>query len=219
MIDKACVTSAGRVIGEITVKDVAGVDCLVRVQDGAGKKGQGELELRAAKEKFTFDTIFDVVNPTIAAQATVKVSDKVTAGASAKFDTKYDDDKSPMQFTDYDVALAYKQVDLTAVLQTKSKFSELQLSVFHDVSNTAQVAAQCNFKSKGDAKEVSMVGGAIYAIDNDSKLQVKLDSKGLASANYIQVIKPGVKGIASVQLDTLNFAGDSHQFGLSLILG
>jgi len=72
---------------------------------------------------------------------------------------------------------------------------------------------------EGDAKSVDLTLGAIHALDADTKVQAKADSKGLVSANYIQTIKPGVKGIASVQLDALNLAGDSHKFGLSLILG
>jgi len=100
---------------------------------------------------------------------------------------------------------------------TKGKFSEVCLSVYHDVSPVAQVAAQVNLGIKGDVKELAL--GGLYSLDADSKVQGKVDAKGLFSANYIQIIRPGVKGIASVQVDALNFAGDSHKFGLSLILG
>jgi hypothetical protein len=219
MVDKACVTSAGRLIGEVTVKNTfKGVDALVRVQDGAEKKGQGELEFRVAREKVALDTVIDVVDPTISAAVSYAINDNVLVGAYAKFDTKYDDDKSSAQFTEYDVAVAYAHKDINAVLGTKNKLSEVQLSVYHDVSPVAQTAMSCTMATtKGEVKELAL--GGMYALDAVSKVQGKVDAKGLVWANYIQIISPGVKGIASVQVDALNFAGDSHKFGLSLVLG
>ena len=43
---------------------------------------------------------------------------------------------------------------------------------------------------EGDAKSVDLTLGAIHALDADTKVQAKADSKGLVSANYIQTIKP-----------------------------
>jgi len=245
MIDKACVTSAGRLVGEATIKNavprISNLDTIVRVQDGAGKKGQGELELRLSREKvcfvclafffypdkhifianersqFTLDTVFDVVDPTISAAVSYSVNDQFTLGGYAKFDTKYDDDKSSAQFTDYDVAVQYAHKEITAVGATKSKLSEVTLSLFQDVGSGNQVGFMSTLAVKGEVKDFAV--GAMYNIDADSKLQTKVDNKGLVWANYIQLIRPGVKGIASVQVDALNFAGDSHKFGLSLILG
>jgi len=218
-IDKACVTSGGRLIGEVTIKELRkGVDAIARFQEGGNKKAQGEMEIRLAQEKFAVDTTFDFVNPTIKCQTSFQVNDKVILGVSAKFDTKYDDDKSSAQFTEYDVAGSYNQNDLTVVLASKAKLAEGSLALYHDVSNQVQVAAQIDFGvTKAQIKDLTF--GGIYTIDADSKFQAKVDSKGLLSANYIQIIKPGVKGVASLQIDGLNYTGDQHKFGLSLILG
>jgi len=220
LIDKLSISSEGRLVGEATLKNaLKNTDLICKVQDGAGDSPAGELEVKYTHEKFTFDAGVDVVNgPTIALSSSALIGTTgLTFGASLKLDTKLDETNGSPELKDYNAALHYVQKDVTAVLTTKDKLKEIQLAVYNDVSKETQLGVQCNFLSKGELKSMSV--GAIHQIDADTKLQTKVDNKGNVSANYILAIRPGVKGIASVQVDALNFAGDAHKLGLSLILG
>jgi len=218
-VDKLCIASDGRLTGEATLKNaVANTDLICKVQDGAGEPPAGELEVKYTHDKFTFDCGVDVVNgPTISASGSATVgATGVTVGGSLKLDTKLDEANGSPELKDYNGAISYTNRDVTAVLATKDKMNTLVLSVYNDLSKDTQLGVQCNF-NKAELKSVH--AGAIYQIDADTKLQTKVDNKGIVSANYILAFRPGCKGIASVQIDALNFAGDAHKLGLSLILG
>lgn len=220
LVDKLSISSEGRLVGEATLKNaLKNTDLVCKVSDGAGEAPAGELEVKYTHDKFTFDCGVDVVNgPTLSASGSAAVgATGLTIGASVKLDTKLDEASGTPQLKDYNAAVAYVQKDVTCVLATKDKLKELTLSVYNDLSKETQLGVQCNFLSKGELK--SMQFGALYQIDADTKLQTKVDNKGIVSANYILGIRPGVKGIVSAQVDALNFAGDAHKLGLSLILG
>ena len=71
-----------------------------------------------------------------------------------------------------------------------------------------------------EAKKVkALTVGATYRANSETSYAGKVNSDGIVSANVIQIINPTVKLIASAQVDARNFAGDSHKFGLQLILG
>jgi len=219
LVDKLSISSEGRLVGEATLKNaLKNTDLVCKVQDGGGQGPAGELEVKYTHEKFTFDCGVDVVNgPTLSASGSASFTNGLTFGASIKLDTKLDEGKGSPELKDYNGAVSYTQKDVTCVLTTKSKLNEVSLALYNDLSKDTQLGAQCNFLTKGELK--SMEVGAIYQIDAETKLQTKVDNKGLVSANYIVGLRPGAKGIASVQVDALNFAGDAHKLGLSLILG
>jgi len=220
-VDKLQLTSAGRIIAESTFKNVVkSTDVVVKVQDGAGKSPNGELEVKHTAPKFTVDAAVDVVQgPSLTVSGTVAPVDKWVVGATVKYNTNYDAKKDPV-FEDYGVTVAHQTADATLALATKSKLSALSLTAYVEPSDVAQVAFQADASLKSDAKlgDVTLAVGGLYVLDKDSKVQAKVDSKGLVSANYHVNIRPGVKGVASVQIDALQIAGDSHKFGLSLIL-
>jgi voltage-dependent anion channel protein 2 len=218
-IDKLSIGSDGRLAGEATLKNaLPKTDLVCKVQDGAGEAPTGDLEVKYTHDKFTFDFGVDVVNgPTLSASGSAAVGTTgLTVGASLKLDTKLDEANGTADLKDYNAALHYVHKDITVALTTKEKLNNVTLSVYNDVSKETQLAAQCSF-AKYDLKSMNV--GAIYQIDADTKLQTKVDNKGIVSANYILAVRPGIKGIASVQVDALNFAGDAHKLGLSLILG
>jgi len=218
-IDKLSISTEGRLVGEATLKNaITNTDVVCKVQDGAGQAPAGELEIKYTNDKFTFDCGFDVVNgPTVSASGSALVAQTgVTVGASLKLDTKLDEANGSPELKDYNVAAAYTKKDVTVALSTKDKLNSYQVSVYNDLSRETQLALELVL-GKGDLKSLAV--GTIYQIDADTKVQAKVDNKGVISANYIVAIKPGVKGIASAQVDSLNFAGDSHKLGFSLILG
>jgi len=221
-VDKAQITSAGRVVGEATFKGVVkNTDVVVKVQDGAGKAPSGEVEVKYTAPKFTIDSTIDVVQgPSLTLAGTVAPVDKWVVGATAKYNTNLDAKKDPV-FEDYGVTIAHQTSDATLALATKSKVSAVSLTAYVEPSDVAQVAFQADASLKSDAKlaDVALAVGGVYVLDKDSKVQAKVDSKGIVSANYHITLRPNVKGIASAQVDALQIAGDNHKFGLSLILG
>lgn len=219
LVDKLSISSEGRLVGEATLKNaVKNTDLVCKVSDGANEPPAGELEVKYTHDRFTLDAGVDVVNgPTLNLSGSASLAAGLTLGGSLKLNTKLDDANGTPELKDYGVAASYVQKDVTTVLTTKDRLKEVQLSVYNDLSKETQLGVQCNFLSKGELK--SMQVGALYQIDADTKLQAKVDNKGIVSANYIVALRPGAKGIASVQVDSLNFAGDAHKLGLSLILG
>lgn len=223
-VDKLQITSAGRIVAEGTLKGyVKGTDFIVKVQDGAGKPPNGELEIKYSAPKFTVDTVVDVVQgPSLAVSGTVAPVDKWVLGGTVKYNTNYDQKKDPV-VEDYGFALSHLAGDATVTLATKKKLTQFQGSVHVDVNKDTQVAVQCDASLSKDGKlgglsNVTLTLGGIVNLDAD-KVQAKIDSNGLVSANYHVNIRPGLKGIASAQLDALNFVGDSHKLGLALVLG
>ena len=220
-VDKLQLTSAGRLVGEGTLKNaVKGVDFVVKVQDGAGKLPAGELEIKYSAPKLALDTTVDVVNgPSVSVQGTVQATPKLVVGASVKANTGFDAKKS-LAVEDYNAGVAYQTSDVQVSLTTTKQFSGVKLATWVDVSKDTQVAAQVEASLKGRSLgDVSLTVGGAYQIDADSKLQAKVASNGTVSANYHINIRPGVKGVASAQIDALSLAGDAHKLGLSLILG
>jgi voltage-dependent anion channel protein 2 len=219
-VDKLSISSEGRLAGEATLKNaLSNTDLICKVQDGGGEAPAGELEVKYTHNNFTFDFGVDVVNgPTLSASGSALVGTTgLTLGGSLKLDTKLDGPNGSPDLKDYNAGLAYVHKDVTVVVSTKDKFKEVGVSVYEDLNKDVQLGAQCNFLSKGELKSLNF--GVLYQLDANTKLQTKVDNKGIVSANYILGLQPGVKGIASVQVDALNFAGDAHKLGLSLILG
>jgi len=220
LVDKLSISSEGRLAGEATLKNaLKNTDLVCKVQDGAGEPPAGELEVKYTHDMFTCDVGVDVVNgPTVSLSGSATVGNTgLTLGGSLKLDTKLDEANGAPDLKDYSAALSYVQKDVTCVVSTKDRLKEVSLAVYNDLSKDTQLGVQCNFLTKGELKSMNV--GAMYQIDADTKLQAKVDNKGIVSANYILAFRPGAKGIASVQVDALNFAGDAHKLGLSLILG
>ncbi|KAH9249394.1 hypothetical protein BASA81_012925 [Batrachochytrium salamandrivorans] len=224
-VDKLSISSEGRIAGEATLKNAlvrnsVSSDLVVRVQDGANQAPQGELEVKFSGDKFTLDVTTDVVSgPTIVATSSFQLPNSVLLGASVKVNTKLDDASgaSP-EVKDFNLAASYTKNDVIASFATKCKLSEGTFTLHNNYNKSTTLAAQVTLgATKGELK--SMQVGAIHQLDADTKLQTKVDNKGVISANYILQVKPDVKAIASVQVDALNFAGDAHKLGLSLILG
>ena len=219
LIDKLSISSTGRLVGEATLKNaIPNTDLVCKVQDGAGEAPAGELEVKYTNDKFTFDCGVDVVNgPTLSASGSALVgATGLSLGASLKLDTKLDEASGSPELINYNAGVLYTYKDVTCSLVTKDKMSGFTVSAYNDLNKETQLGAQLNF-SKGELKSLAV--GAMYQLDQDTKLQTKVTNTGVVSANYILAIRPGTKGIASVEIDALNFAGDAHKLGLSLILG
>jgi len=228
LVDKLSIGTDGRITGEATLKnalkEVRGVstDLVCKVSDGAGQAPAGAMEVKLTHNKFTLDIVTDVVNgPTVSTFASALLPHGVTLGASCEVDTKLDESgaKATPELKDYNFSASYTKNDVVASLVTKTKLSEFTFALFNSYSPLTSMSAQATLTcpaGKGELKSMSVA--ALHDIDANTKLQAKVDNKGVISANYILNIQPGVKGVLSVQVDSLNIASDAHKMGISLIL-
>lgn len=217
-VNKFGVKTNGRVFVDATLDNaLAGAEFTVKAEDGAGKAPSGSLSMNYSADSFKVDTNLDFVKgPTLYAAGTFGY-DGFVLGGEVKYNTEFDDSDSGAKLEDYNGSLSYVGDDFTASLSTSSKASVYGVSIHHNVSSSTKVATQFDFNS-ADAGKVLTLGG-ITTVDSETKVQGKIDSNGIVSANWIQTVRPQVQVIASAQLDAKNFNGDSHKFGLQLVLG
>lgn len=215
-ISKLCVTTDGRFQTEASLNNaMEGVKVTVKAEEGADKPPAGELCVDYKNNNAVVNTsvdVCDVNGPTLYGAATFSY-ENFLVGGEARYSTGFDSSEGSAALVDYNMCLGYNGGDFTAALTTKKKASALTASVHQNYSKDVQLATEYNHSAK------TLTVGGLYKLDGTTKLQGKMNSKGIVSANAIQVVSPGVKLISSVELDAKNFAGDSHKFGLQLVLG
>lgn len=215
-INKLCVTTAGRFQTEASLTNAMdGVKITVKAEEGADQPPAGELCVDYSNSNTVVNTsvdVCDVNGPTLYGAATFSY-DNFLVGGEARYSTGFDSSDGAAALVDYNAVAQYNGGDFTASVQTKKKASAVSLNLHQNYSKDVQLATEYNHSAK------LLTLGGLYKLDGSTKLQGKLNSKGVVSANAIQVIGQGVKLISSVELDAKNFAGDSHKFGLQLILG
>merc|ERR1712166_609273 len=118
-----------------------------------------------------------------------------------KYNTQFDSKSSP-SLEDYSAGLSYGTSDMTASFSAAKKLSSFTAAVHHKVSSDLNVAAVVGISDK------SITVGAKKKLAGGAAAQGKVDSNGVVSANWIQVLSPGVKLITSASVDAKNFAGD-----------
>lgn len=203
-VDKACVTTAGRFIAEASLNNaLKGAVFTLKCEDGADKPPAGSLEVNYANDSLNLSIGADVVNgPTLSTEASVAYN-AFTLGGSLKYSSALDD---------YAAGISYSTSDMTASVTAAKKLSSVTAAVHHKVNSDLVVAAVVGINAK------SITVGAKKNLSGGAAAQGKVDSNGIVSANWIQVLSPGVKLITSAAVDAKNFAGDSHKFGLTLVL-
>lgn len=216
-LEKVGVKTDGRLFGEMKVSNVVdGCTFTLKAEDGAGKAPAGNFGVEYASGSLNLETNVDAVNGFALYGAGTFDYDNFTLGGEIKYNTDFDGEAGGASVQDYNGAVAYNGSDFTASLTTKKKASAYSLAYHHAVSADTTVATQFDFSTS--AAKTLTVGG-IYQWDSDTKFQGKFDSNGVVSANWIQVLRPQVKLISSASVNGKDLAGDSHKFGMSLILG
>jgi len=217
-VKKLGVKTNGRVFVEASLDNaLAGAQFTVKAEDGAGKAPSGSVDVDYTLNSLNLNANLDFVRgPTVYAAGTFGF-DSIVLGGEVKYNTEFDDSDSGAKLEDYNGSLSYVGSDFTASLSTTNKASVYGVSIHHNMSRDTQIATQFDFNSKDSGKVLTL--GGLYTVDSHTKLQGKIDSNGIVSSNWIQNVRPSVQVIASAQVDAKNFSGDSHKFGLQLVLG
>jgi len=220
-IDKLFTTTNGRIGCEASIKDVVdGLKVGLKFEDGVAGSGLGSGSINAtySKDMLTLTEEIDIVNgPTITTGLTLEY-DAFVAGAEVKYNTQFDEKEPTPTLEEAGAVLGYTAPDFAASVHALEKGKKLNFVLHHKVDANTAIAAQLETELKSNGAKTMTIGGT-RRIDADTAFSAKVDSKGIVSANWIQVIRPEVKVIASASVDAKNFAGDAHKFGLQLILG
>jgi voltage-dependent anion channel protein 2 len=220
-VDKLFTGSNGRFGLEASTKDnlVEGLKLGLKFEDGVAGSGAGAGSVNATytTDNVTVTSEIDVVEgPTLYSGVTVAYQGFV-AGADIKYNTQLDDKEATPSLTDAGAVVGYGTTDFSTSVHAQEKGKKLNF-VYHQVvdADTA-VVAQLELEPKGSNRLLTL-GGA-KRIDAFTTFSGKVDSKGVVSANWIQVIRPQVKVIVSAAVDSKSLAADSHKFGIQLLLG
>ena len=217
-VNKAKIATSGRLTGECTLDDAFdGASVTVTLEDGAGKVPSGKIALKLDKKSFALDSTVDVTEgPSLSSQVSYAY-EKFTVGASATLNTNFDDKEGSPAVSDFGAGLKYDGGDFSVAVLGAKKFNALTLGVHHKYSASTTVAGQVDIDRKKNTNAITL--GALRKVDAETTFQGKVNSCGVVSGNYIQVLRPDVKLIASAQLNAKDFNAGGHKFGLSLILG
>ena len=212
-VKKLAVDTAGRMQGEVRVEHAAlqGAAVTLKAEDGAGAPTTAEVGLDYMAGPLNLSASVDVTSPggpALWGAGTVAYEQFFVGG-----EVKYATGNKEQPLADYNACAGYVAGDITAALQTKSKASQVQLSVHQKYSKDVELATEYIHSRK------LLTVGALYKLDASTTLQGKVDSCGLVSCNALQVISAGVKLVSSVEIDATNLAGDAHRFGMTLHLG
>jgi len=217
-IKKLEVNTDGRFTAEASLKATPALNTTVKVSEGGDAAPAADVSLEYANEQLAASLVCDVTDPagpTLHGQASVGVAvpnstARLVIGAETKYATGLDSSSTP-SVADYNVGAALEHGDLVASFHTKKKLSQPTFSVHHRRSTTMSLAAQYAHASK------LVTVGSTFQVDPLVKVQGKIDSNAIVSANVHHTVSSNLKVIASASVDAKNFAGDSHKFGLQLI--
>jgi len=137
----------------------------------------------------------------------------VTLGCSADYSTA----KSAL--TKYAAACQLVQPDFTVAAKLATACGKSQTytgTYYHKVSGDMQVGAELE---KSSAKsDVGLAFGCTYKLDGATTVKGKVDSDGILSASYKQVISKLTTMTLAAQIDTVNLSDNKHKFGMVLNL-
>lgn len=208
-VDKLCVDTTGRFTLESSLTDLFdGLKVTVKAADGSSKGPAGSLHAVYKTSSLNSEVSATVVGAPVVSAVASFGYDSFTLGGSADYDTGSSDLK------DFAAGLSYSSSDFVASVTGKKKLGAFGLGLHHQVSSDVAVGAVVDFE--GGFKGATI--GASKKLSGDASVMGKVDSAGVVSANWIQVLSPGVKLVTSAQVNAKDFAGDSHKFGLTLNL-
>jgi len=218
-VEKLALSEAGRFKTEVAMveEQIKGAKFILKAEDGGGKDASGEVCVEYSRQNARIDVGVNLQDgPTLSAAATYEHKN-VTAGGEVKVNSQYNDSGSA-KVDDYNAAVGYVvSPDLSIAVKSKKKFTVFNLTLHHQVSAAAAVAAEAEMNRENGAKTLT-VGGS-YAVDPSLTVQGKFDSNAIVSANLIQKVSSAIKLQFSAQVDARTFSPDSHKFGVQALFG
>lgn len=216
-VDKLQTTTDGALIAEGSVKDIIpNLKVGFKIEEGiaSSQKSKGSLNSTFTHDYFTAFSELNLTDGPTLHEAVSFEYQGLLAGAEIKYNVNAKD-QSPI--TDLGATVGFKSSDFTTALQTSKKGKGVTFSLHHAVNSNTALAVLLDAETEGKVK--SLIIGGTYKLDKETSFAGKINSNGEVTASFSQILKPSVKLVASAHVDTKNFAGDSHKFGLQVLLG
>lgn len=115
----------------------------------------------------------------------------------------------------YSAALGYAAPIYTIALTGTENLSVFSASYYHRVQAVTEVGAKATW-SKLVTSDVQVEFGAKHRLDASSFAKAKVNSQGVATLAYSQVLRPGVTLGLGMSVDTQRLNEPLHKFGWSL---
>jgi len=171
-----------------------------------------EKNNRAAKVGFEYTrenlaatSEFELLRRTAAATAVIGKKG-IAVGVETELDL------SSFEFNQLNTSASYTSGKVTLTGFTRSKFDAIGGSFFQKVNDNASVAAEVSYKLSGNDSAAFSLGGA-YKLDKDTSVKGKVNSDGVVSLSYAQMLRKNVRAVFSTDINTKQLHKDAHQVG------
>jgi len=190
-----------------------------KFEDGIAHSGDAKGSITGTYTQDMFTVVGDVnlVDGILLTESATFEYDGLIIGGEIKYNPKVEDSEAKGSFVDYNGLVGYNGKDYSVSLQSTKKGKNVSLALHHILSPETSFAVLMDFEPKTAVKSLTV--GATHSLNSETSVAGKIESNGVVSASLIQKLKPEVKLIASSSVNTTNFAGDSHKFGMQIVLG
>jgi len=193
-IDKLQATSAGRFVLEASVKDIVpNLKFGTKFEDGVSGSGdpKGSVSATYSQPYFTVFTEIDLMKgPTLSESATFQYEGFI-AGAEVKYDSQLEEKEPKPALSGVGALVGYSAKDFSASLKAADLGKKLTLAVHHVVNPQNSLAVLFELEPAGTAKTLTVAG--TYKLDDATSFAGKIDSKGIVTGSFTQILRPSVK--------------------------
>lgn len=119
------------------------------------------------------------------------------------------------KITKYSAAVGYQAPLYTAALTATDSLSVFSASYYHKVNLATEAGARAVWDSK-TSQTVGLEVGAKHQLDSSAFAKAVVNSQGIATVSYSQVLRPGVTLGLGLSADTQRLSEAAHKVGFSL---
>ncbi len=190
-----------------------------KIEDGIALSGdpKGSVTGTYTQDMFTVVGEVNLVDGLVLTESATFQYEGFIAGAEIKYNPKIEDKEAKGGIVDANGLVGFIGKDFSVSLQSAKKGKSVNLALHQVVSPETALAVLLDFEPKTSVKSLTI--GATHVLNSETSIAAKIESSGVVSTSVIQKVKPDIKLIASGSVNTTSFAGDSHKFGVQLILG
>lgn len=119
------------------------------------------------------------------------------------------------KITKYSAALGYAASAYTTAVTATDSLSVFAASYYHKVNSFTEAAAKATWDSK-TGQNVGLEVGAKHRLDESAFAKAMINSQGIATVSYNQILRPGVTLGLGLSADTQRLNESAHKLGFSL---
>lgn len=120
------------------------------------------------------------------------------------------------RISQYAAAVGYQHPLYNAAIVADKNLSVFSASYYHKVNDRVDAGAKAAWDAKGSQSNVAIEVGTKYVLDKDTFVKAKINSAGVASVGYSQLLHPGVRFGFGASVDTKRLNEAAHKFGFDI---